>query len=53
MYTYNMRISKDQPMLVMIRIRCEGLVEGVAGFESVPEAFEWLAEHRKKYGQVK
>ena len=53
MYTYNMRISKDQPRLVLIKIRCEGLVEGVAGFDSVPEAFEWLAEHRKKYAQVK
>ena len=53
MYTYNMRISKDQPMLVMIRIRCEGLVEAIAGFDNIPEAFKWLESDRKKYGQVK
>lgn len=53
MYTYNMRISKNQPNLVMIKIRCEGLVESLAGFDSIPEAFRWLEIHRKKYAQVK
>ena len=49
MYTYNMKYSKNQPKLVMIKIRCEGLVESYAGFDTVKEAFEWLESHRKMY----
>ena len=50
MFTYTMRYSlKDQPFPVIIKVKCEGLVEAICGFNTIPEAFEWLEQERKKY----
>lgn len=52
MFTYTMRYSKDQPFPIIIKVKCEGLVETICGFNTIKEAFEWLETDRKKYAKV-